>query len=419
MTDLEELRKKRANERIRRAKRFKRLTAVLLVLIALNIGLGLFNIIKAVQLSKAEPEVIYLSDPSGSGKNVSSPAEQQTVPEGASSKENSISPSETESTGPQKPAAAYKEQSYERFERIGIIKNVANYLNIRKTPDVNSACVGKAMLHTAFTITGEEGDWYAIESNGFAGYVSKQYVATGEEAKSLAVDCCEYKARVVTGDCAFYKEMSEESAVLFNPRENIRYDIVEDDLQDSDGNYWVRVTIMPGADGYVPADEVQCSYFLEEPFFFTGYEGLSDIRLQLVNYAFEWYGGEYVWGGTTLGKGVDCSGYVMRVYEHYGIRLPRNSYYQCNVGTGVGSIEELLPGDLLFYRGFHDGSPSEGVGHVTIYIGNGKMIHAASEARGIVVDEWDFMGPPLAITRVIDDDKYQGEVRTYASTAYE
>ena len=105
------------------------------------------------------------------------------------------------------------------------------------------------------------------------------------------------------------------------------------------------------------------------------------------------------------GQGVDCSAYVWRIFQKFDIPMPRLSAEQAEWGKAVASMDDILPGDLLFYRGYNDAEKTwtEGVGHVAIYVGNGFMIHAASESRGITVDKFNYVEDPICIRRVITD----------------
>lgn len=110
---------------------------------------------------------------------------------------------------------------------------------------------------------------------------------------------------------------------------------------------------------------------------------------QVVDYAVQWKGNHYVWGGTTLGCttwgdsiGIDCSGFTMKVFEQFGVSLPHQSGQQrsCGIAVDFSNVNNLLPGDLICYEG-----------HVAIYIGNGQIVHAKGAAYGVVVgDRWDY-----------------------------
>ena len=117
------------------------------------------------------------------------------------------------------------------------------------------------------------------------------------------------------------------------------------------------------------------------------------ISNQIINYALQFVGGPYVYGGNSLTNGTDCSGFTKLIYATYGISLPRSAYEQSFSGTHVG-LENIMPGDLVF-------SGYEGqIGHVAIYIGNGQLVHALNSNVGIVVTDLYIM-PILDVRRVI------------------
>ena len=110
----------------------------------------------------------------------------------------------------------------------------------------------------------------------------------------------------------------------------------------------------------------------------------------IVEYALQFVGNRYVYGGSSLTNGTDCSGFVMRVYEEFGYSLPRSSYYQRSAGRAV-SAEEIQPGDIVCYSG-----------HVAIYMGNGQIVHASNERDGIKVsDNWQYR-KVLSIRRIVE-----------------
>ena len=115
----------------------------------------------------------------------------------------------------------------------------------------------------------------------------------------------------------------------------------------------------------------------------------DDLRSEIVTYALQFVGNPYVYGGTSLTNGADCSGFVLSVMANFGVSLPRTAASQSTVGTPV-SLDSIQPGDLLFYQG------SGGIGHVTMYIGNGQVVHASNPSTGITVSSINYRTPCCA-----------------------
>lgn len=112
----------------------------------------------------------------------------------------------------------------------------------------------------------------------------------------------------------------------------------------------------------------------------SSYKATGISGQAVVNYAMQFNGNPYKHGGTSLTNGADCSGFTQSVYKHFGINLPRNAVAQASVGKYV-SINNIQPGDLVFYSG----NGGKSITHVAIYIGNNKIIHARTPAKGIGV----------------------------------
>ena len=115
-----------------------------------------------------------------------------------------------------------------------------------------------------------------------------------------------------------------------------------------------------------------------------------------MDYVLQFVGNPYVWGGTSLTNGADCSGFTMKVLEHFGVSLPHYSGSQAKMGRGIKS-SEMRPGDLIFYAG-----SSGAVNHVAMYIGGGQIVHAASRRSGIKISTWNYR-TPVAIRNVLGD----------------
>ncbi len=118
-------------------------------------------------------------------------------------------------------------------------------------------------------------------------------------------------------------------------------------------------------------------------------EDLQTTRQEIVDFALQFVGNPYVWGGTSLTNGADCSGFVLSVMANFDISLPRTAAEQYNASEKV-ELSEVEPGDLIFY--------GEGISHVALYIGDGKIVHASNSATGIIVSDMDYMTPVAAGT---------------------
>ena len=124
----------------------------------------------------------------------------------------------------------------------------------------------------------------------------------------------------------------------------------------------------------------------QPPATYTVGEG-SEMGVAVAEYALQFVGNPYVWGGTSLTKGADCSGFVLSVYKKFGIKLSHSSSAQSKEGTKI-SASELQPGDLIFYA-----NSSGTINHVALYIGGGRVIHASSPSTGIKISKYNYRTP--------------------------
>ena len=118
----------------------------------------------------------------------------------------------------------------------------------------------------------------------------------------------------------------------------------------------------------------------------------------LIEYASQFVGNPYVWGGESLTEGCDCSGFTMLIYANYGYSLPHDAQLQASYGTRV-AIEDVKPGDLIFY-----GDSINDIGHVGIYIGNNQLLHASNPSSGIKISEWSYRTPVCAVRLLPEED---------------
>lgn len=296
-----------------------------------------------------------------------------------------LAPEETEETeettkGTQTPVV-------EGYTNLGVA-NVTNYLNVRETPSTDASLLGKLPMNAGCEILETLDGWYKISSGDVTGYVSAEFLLTGDAANERAKEALATVATVNADKLMVREQPSTESAILNRVAQN-------EDLEVAavlDG--WVQVNIT-GTTGYVSADYVTVHNTLPkgvtlEELNAQAEEASESTGISVVEYAKQFLGNPYVWGGTSLTNGCDCSGFTMRIYEHFGYSLSRTSAAQSGNGTRV-SLSEIQPGDLLFYS--YGGS----IGHVAMYIGGGQIIHASTERTGICIGNAYFMTPTCAV----------------------
>ncbi len=220
------------------------------------------------------------------------------------------------------------------------------------------------------------------------------YILTGQAAKDEALQVAELMAIVNTDMLNARTEPSTDSKIWTQISNNERYPV----LKQIDG--WIQIELEENSSAYVSTDYVDVRYALPEAIKFSPLEekanAQASFRAQVVNYALQFLGNPYVWGGTSLTKGADCSGFTMSVYAHFGIGLPHYSGSQAGMGKAVKS-SEMRPGDLIYY------ADSKGtINHVSMYIGNGQIVHAASRRSGIKISTWNYR-TPVKIRNMIGD----------------
>lgn len=277
------------------------------------------------------------------------------------------------------------------YQNIGI-SSVDNYLNVREEPKEDGKIIGKMTSKSAGEIleTSEDGGWYKIQSGPVTGYVKAEYILTGDAAKSEALDVAELMAIVSTDRLNVRTEPSPESKIWSQISNNERYSV----LSQSDG--WVEIEL-DSTSAYVSTDFVDVRYALPEAIKFTPLDEKLSLRNRMVNYAIQFVGNRYVWGGNDPHTGADCSGFTKYIYSNVaGVSLPRVSRDQSRQGTKIKS-GDMKPGDLIFYT-----NSGGTVNHVAMYIGNGQIVHAASRKSGIKISTWNYRNP-YRIVNILGD----------------
>lgn len=312
--------------------------------------------------------------------------------------------------------------------------NVNNYVNIRKKPSENSKILGKLYNNSAATVISKKGDWYRVKSGSVTGYIKGDYLVTGTKAAEIADKAGTRIATVNTTTLKVRKEANTESSVI------TLVPIGEKLTVKKEADNWVKITVDSEDKGYVSADYVDLTTVYDEAISIqeekeklameeaareqseshstsgrsssvksavtakvsssassktssSAGSKTSSTRSQIVNYALKFEGNPYVWGGTSLTNGTDCSGFTQSVFRNMGIRIPRDSRSQAASGKKI-SVSSVQPGDLIFY------SRGGSINHVAIYIGNGRVISASSPSVGIRVSSYDYRTPVKAVSYI-------------------
>lgn len=277
------------------------------------------------------------------------------------------------------------------YTNLGMSVISSGNLNIRQEASTDSEVVGILTNHNACELLEDAGDWYKVTSGKVTGYVSKQYLVTGVEAEAIAQQEIKTVATVNTETLNVRAEKSTEAAVLSQVGNSEAFTV------NSIADGWVEISVDDSV-GYISQDYVTVAQALPTAKTIEQVkygDGVSDVRASVVSYALQFVGNRYVWGGTSLEKGVDCSGFTMRILGKYGISLPHSSKAQPSYGTKI-SASEAKPGDLFFY------GSGRSISHVAIYIGNGQIVHASNKRDGIKVSN-AFYRNPICVARYLPD----------------
>ena len=315
-----------------------------------------------------------------------------------------------------------------------VIARVTNYVNVRSIPSEEGEIVGKLYDKSVGEFIEEKDGWYKITSGNCTGYVKGEYCVVGEEAEALAKEVGTTFAIVNTTTLKVRQEASTESSVLgLVP--------IEEELvvvEELDG--WVKIAIEEG-DGYVSREYVN----LRTDFVHAESREEEEARLAkeaqereqaraaaaaataaraerqaetqtkksesnqavitaaqntaassegsamgkaVIDYATQFVGNPYVYGGSSLTNGTDCSGFVMSVYNNFGVSLPHSSSAMRSRGYDVGGLANAQPGDIVCYSG-----------HVGLYVGNGQIVHASTSKTGIIVSSASYRSV-LSVRRI-------------------
>lgn len=328
------------------------------------------------------------------------------------------------------------------YENLGI--SVAdNYVNIRKEPNTESEIVGKLYQGCATDILARKGDWVKIKSGKVKGYINADFLAIGSEAEKL-IDKYADKYATVNTETLFVREKpgTDKTILTMVPQGETYYISKE-------FNQWAKIVIDEGESGFVSKDyitiDVKFKYAIsvademakieaekaakkaeadrlealakekeaqrqkeqasrEQSHHSSGNSSSgnqsssgssssgsssgSGNGSSIANYALNFVGNPYVWGGTSLTNGADCSGFVYSIYSHFGYSIPRDSRSQASGAGHQVNISDLQAGDLIFYT-----NSGGTVNHVAMYIGNGQVVNASNERDGIKISRYNYRTP--------------------------
>ena len=244
---------------------------------------------------------------------------------------------------------------FHTVEKTYAIADVNSWLHVREGKGTNQKIVGilpKGSL--CYILADADSDWVYVESGDVRGFVCARYLLRGEEAE---------------------KEVNRWQEESFPMAE-----------------MWVK-----------PWNNKAFTYT-----YATTRTLLSsdEARGEVLQYAKKFLGNPYVWGGTSLTNGCDCSGFAQQIFANFGYTLPRTSRQQAKAGTRI-PVQEAKPGDLLFYQ-----RESGFIYHVMIYLGDGKVIHAGSEATGILISDFNYEKSTEFAVRVISKEMRESKIET-------
>lgn len=300
-------------------------------------------------------------------------------------------------TGATEPNAQPEKKVSGRFKNTGI-SIAKDYVNIRKSPNTNSKIKGKLYRGSAAKIVKTKGKWVKIISGSVSGYIRKDYLAIGAKAEKVADKFGKTYAVVKKGTDTLNvrKKKSTEAGIVKQIGDGDSY------VVKSEGSEWVKIKLSGSETGYVSKDYVSTKFRFNKAVSIkeeqagsdsdstaSGGSSYSSRGAGVASYALQFIGNPYVWGGSSLTNGADCSGFTMSVYAHFGYGLPHSSASQAGCGRAI-SLSELQPGDLVFYR--HGGS----IGHVAMYIGGGRVVHAQCKRTGITTSSVNYRTPACA-----------------------
>ena len=265
---------------------------------------------------------------------------------------------------------AYVKAEYINVHRVLAVVNVNDGLNVRDYPSTeNGNIIGRFCAGDEISVHYRVGDWYKVSQEGFEGYVSKEYIKNSSD-----VDFLRYlPTKKLTEVERMTLTQEEAQAIKVEAEEVMQQESVTNDTTSSNATQSSNSSSTNTSSNTNSSSSSSSSSNSNN----SSSSSNTSLGQAVVDYAMQFLGNPYVYGGNSLTNGVDCSGFTSQVMKHFGISLNRSSSAQyANNGYHV-SRDNLQKGDLIFYG--YSGS----VSHVAIYIGGGQVIHANDERTGI------------------------------------
>lgn len=326
----------------------------------------------------------------------------------------------TAASQPEQEADAHVQLNL-NYDRLGIANKVDTYLNVRKKPSESGKIVGKMTKNAGCHIYSIKKGWAKIVSGKVKGYVKASYMTTDAKAEALAQkvgrECVEIqtdslRVRALPSTTApIYSVVSEGEEFTIKEK-----DVTLDYVKKIVKKQKISKEAIERAGGYEGMQQSLKDFiciYVDDDYAFVAKEfvkeqytlkraakvstvkasnGVSSSQASIVEYAKQFLGNRYVWGGASLTGGTDCSGFTMSLYAKYGHSLPHNAAAQAGCTRSVSSPK---PGDLFFY------SNGSRINHVAMYIGGGMVIHASNPRDGIKIST-AYYRHPVKIGRVMN-----------------
>lgn len=306
-----------------------------------------------------------------------------------------------------------KKKKKSKFANKGI-STAKDYVCVRAKKSTDSKIVGKLHRGSMATITKRSGSWVKVTSGEVSGYVKKEYLAIGADAEKISDKYMIQKAKVQTETLMVREKKSTKAKILDMVGEADSLKVVKE------GEEWTKVKV-DGETGYVASDYIKVvdtykkAVKVQEPKKIVKTIARSNtsvsvsrqrrsslsnvssrgsgIGSEIASYALQFVGNPYVYGGTSLTNGTDCSGFTQSVFRKFGISIPRTSGSQSGTGRSI-SPSEARAGDLIFY------ARNGRINHVALCIGGGRVVHASNPSTGIRTSNL-YYRTPVAARRVL------------------